>query len=159
MARPARVDMRSRKPWVLARRRLFGWKVRLLTGRARSRQVLGTSDGAQVRRQPAGTASSTRSSRTQTASKVRTVSRGVKHRASDPPGGSQQRPGRLHRSGGEEDAVARLRADVIRQSADGQPQYGAIGSPVTPRRARPLRIWATVNGLVTNRLAVKVLPC
>ena len=31
MARPARVRMRSRKPWVLARRRLFGWKVRLLT--------------------------------------------------------------------------------------------------------------------------------
>jgi len=31
MARPARVRMRSRKPWVLARRRLFGWKVRLVT--------------------------------------------------------------------------------------------------------------------------------
>jgi len=31
MARPARVRMRRRKPWVLARRRLFGWKVRLLT--------------------------------------------------------------------------------------------------------------------------------
>src|SRR5690606_12608083 len=31
MARPARVRMRSRKPWVFARRRLFGWKVRLLT--------------------------------------------------------------------------------------------------------------------------------
>ena len=31
-ARPARVRMRSRKPWVLARRRLFGWNVRLLTG-------------------------------------------------------------------------------------------------------------------------------
>ena len=31
MARPARVRIRSRKPWVLARRRLFGWKVRLLT--------------------------------------------------------------------------------------------------------------------------------
>src|SRR4051794_25523390 len=31
MARPARVCMRSRKPWVFARRRLFGWKVRLLT--------------------------------------------------------------------------------------------------------------------------------
>ena len=31
MARPARVRMRSRKPWVLARRRLLGWKVRLLT--------------------------------------------------------------------------------------------------------------------------------
>lgn len=29
MARPARVRMRSRKPWTLARRRLFGWKVRL----------------------------------------------------------------------------------------------------------------------------------
>ena len=29
--RPARVRMRSRKPWVFARRRLFGWKVRLLT--------------------------------------------------------------------------------------------------------------------------------
>jgi hypothetical protein len=25
------VRMRSRKPWVFARRRLFGWKVRLLT--------------------------------------------------------------------------------------------------------------------------------
>src|SRR2546430_17598128 len=31
-ARPALVRMRSRKPWVLARRRLFGWDVRLLTG-------------------------------------------------------------------------------------------------------------------------------
>src|SRR5665811_873320 len=31
IARPARVRMRSRKPWVLARRRLFGWKVRLVT--------------------------------------------------------------------------------------------------------------------------------
>ena len=31
IARPARVRMRSRKPCVLARRRLFGWKVRLLT--------------------------------------------------------------------------------------------------------------------------------
>ena len=31
MARPARVRMRSRKPWVFARRRLFGWNVRLLT--------------------------------------------------------------------------------------------------------------------------------
>lgn len=29
MARPARVRMRSRNPWVRARRRLFGWKVRL----------------------------------------------------------------------------------------------------------------------------------
>jgi hypothetical protein len=31
IARPARVRMRSRKPWVFARRRLFGWNVRLLT--------------------------------------------------------------------------------------------------------------------------------
>jgi hypothetical protein len=31
MARPARVRMRRRKPWVFARRRLFGWNVRLLT--------------------------------------------------------------------------------------------------------------------------------
>ena len=35
MARPARVRMRSRKPCVLARRRLFGWNVRLLTGNSR----------------------------------------------------------------------------------------------------------------------------
>jgi hypothetical protein len=34
-ARPARVRMRSRKPCVLARRRLFGWNVRLLTGGSR----------------------------------------------------------------------------------------------------------------------------
>ncbi len=31
MARPARVAIRARKPCVLARRRLLGWKVRLLT--------------------------------------------------------------------------------------------------------------------------------
>jgi hypothetical protein len=31
MARPARVRMRRRKPCVLARRRLLGWNVRLLT--------------------------------------------------------------------------------------------------------------------------------
>ena len=32
MARPARVRIRRRKPWVRLRRRLLGWKVRLLTG-------------------------------------------------------------------------------------------------------------------------------
>lgn len=32
IARPARVRIRSRNPCVFARRRLFGWKVRLLTG-------------------------------------------------------------------------------------------------------------------------------
>jgi hypothetical protein len=31
IARPARVRIRRRNPWVFARRRLFGWKVRLLT--------------------------------------------------------------------------------------------------------------------------------
>lgn len=31
IARPARVRMRRRNPWVLARRRLLGWNVRLLT--------------------------------------------------------------------------------------------------------------------------------
>ena len=37
IARPARVRIRSRKPCVLARRRLFGWKVRLLTIRLQGR--------------------------------------------------------------------------------------------------------------------------
>src|SRR4029453_19651352 len=31
MARPARVLIRKRKPWVRLRRRLLGWNVRLLT--------------------------------------------------------------------------------------------------------------------------------
>jgi len=35
IARPARVRMRSRKPWVFARRRVLGWNVRLLTGSSR----------------------------------------------------------------------------------------------------------------------------
>lgn len=35
MARPARVRIRSRNPCVLARRRLLGWNVRLLTGISR----------------------------------------------------------------------------------------------------------------------------
>jgi len=33
IARPARVRIRRRKPWVRLRRRLLGWKVRLLTGK------------------------------------------------------------------------------------------------------------------------------
>ena len=33
MERPARVDMRLRKPWVLARLRVFGWYVRFTSGR------------------------------------------------------------------------------------------------------------------------------
>jgi len=44
MARPARVRMRSRKPCVLARRRLFGWNVRLLTGAPGRDHVAGTLD-------------------------------------------------------------------------------------------------------------------
>jgi hypothetical protein len=39
MARPARVRIRSRKPCVLARRRLFGWKVRLLTVGLQNRRL------------------------------------------------------------------------------------------------------------------------
>jgi hypothetical protein len=44
--RPARVRMRSRKPWVRARRRLFGWKVRFTSGLHRRRA------GSQNRRPP-----------------------------------------------------------------------------------------------------------
>jgi len=43
MARPARLRMRSRKPCVLARRRLFGWNVRLLTGTPDSGRSGGSS--------------------------------------------------------------------------------------------------------------------
>jgi hypothetical protein len=39
IARPARVRIRSRKPCVFARRRLFGWKVRLLTSRTPSNRA------------------------------------------------------------------------------------------------------------------------
>jgi hypothetical protein len=59
MARPARVRMRRRKPWVLARRRLFGWKVRLLTlisvtGRTPVvRECLAGTAGAGRNRKPA----------------------------------------------------------------------------------------------------------
>lgn len=48
MPRPARVRIRRRKPWVRLRRRLLGWKVRLVTGKlpyssrsARTEHVLG----------------------------------------------------------------------------------------------------------------------
>jgi hypothetical protein len=44
MARPARVRMRSRNPCVLARRRLFGWNVRLLTGTPGGRVSLAGSE-------------------------------------------------------------------------------------------------------------------
>jgi hypothetical protein len=59
-ARPARVRMRSRKPCVLARRRLFGWNVRLLTGTPERILATGTrhrrADGPQIHpRLPSGT--------------------------------------------------------------------------------------------------------
>jgi len=38
IARPARVRIRSRKPWVFARRRLLGWNVRLLTSELQGHQ-------------------------------------------------------------------------------------------------------------------------
>jgi hypothetical protein len=48
IARPARVRIRSRKPCVLARRRLFGWKVRLLTGNLQGRAAAGSEIGRHV---------------------------------------------------------------------------------------------------------------
>jgi hypothetical protein len=50
MARPARVRIRSRKPWVLARRRLFGWKVRLLTRKLHAHVAKGDMRTAPVTR-------------------------------------------------------------------------------------------------------------
>jgi hypothetical protein len=59
MARPARVRMRSRKPCVLARRRLFGWNVRLLTGTPGQGSCCGharTARGSRIHhRLPSGT--------------------------------------------------------------------------------------------------------
>jgi hypothetical protein len=51
IARPARVRMRSRKPWTFARRRLLGWNVRLLT-RAPQLQVSSVYRNATSYRQP-----------------------------------------------------------------------------------------------------------
>jgi hypothetical protein len=45
MARPARVRIRNRNPWVLARRRLFGWNVRLPLLTAVVLPVLGSRYG------------------------------------------------------------------------------------------------------------------
>jgi hypothetical protein len=64
-ARPARVRMRSRKPCVFARRRLFGWNVRLLTGTPGKGSDAGTRDYRvrsrnQPRLPPGTTAFSTR---------------------------------------------------------------------------------------------------
>ncbi len=59
IARPARVRIRSRKPCVLDRRRLFGWNVRLLTeyshyttSAVHTRRWAGTRGGTPVRRLP-----------------------------------------------------------------------------------------------------------
>ena len=45
IARPARVRMRSRNPCVFARRRLFGWNVRLLTGTPGGQGEVGAATG------------------------------------------------------------------------------------------------------------------
>ena len=55
-ARPARLRIRSRKPWTLARRRLFGWNVRLLTGTpGRFESFDASMKGGHVMRRAAGT--------------------------------------------------------------------------------------------------------
>jgi hypothetical protein len=51
IARPARVRIRSRKPCVLCRRRLFGWNVRLLTSRLQDR-IRWAPTGGHLRRGP-----------------------------------------------------------------------------------------------------------
>ncbi len=48
IARPALVRMRSRKPCVLARRRLFGWNVRLLTRRLQANELAWLHSGSGV---------------------------------------------------------------------------------------------------------------
>src|SRR6266536_2366378 len=58
--------MRSRKPCVLARRRLFGWNVRLLTGDSRSGAFLpcpGRREGARAHGKPPGVAESVHGTR------------------------------------------------------------------------------------------------
>jgi hypothetical protein len=54
IARPARVRMRSRKPCVLDRRRLFGWNVRLLTRNSYDRTCGGARPPAGGRARGAG---------------------------------------------------------------------------------------------------------
>ena len=49
IARPARVRMRSRNPCVFARRRLFGWNVRLLTWDSRWTEEVGAATGPAMR--------------------------------------------------------------------------------------------------------------
>jgi hypothetical protein len=66
------VRMRSRKPWVLARRRLFGWKVRLLTTAPQQGQVRQHRRG-EVGRSPPAT---TERPRSRTRLHVATCSRG-----------------------------------------------------------------------------------
>ena len=51
-ARPARVRIRSRKPWTFARRRLFGWNVRLLTGAPDTVQKIVREDVSHQMAQP-----------------------------------------------------------------------------------------------------------
>jgi hypothetical protein len=55
IARPALVRMRSRNPCVFARRRLFGWNVRLLTGDSRYGALIAkATTGARARERTAG---------------------------------------------------------------------------------------------------------
>lgn len=51
MERPARVRIRRRNPWVRLRRRLLGWKVRLLTGSLPNVEI-GQNAGLQIQADP-----------------------------------------------------------------------------------------------------------
>ena len=108
--RPARVRMRSRKPCVFARRRLFGWKVRLLTVGLQDWSAQASGDQMCSRRGPSGPRPTTRGppdsaascdhgGRNVAAQDPVTVRIGTRHGQTRPRSRYQQVNGRRHAGG------------------------------------------------------------
>ena len=117
IARPARVRMRSRKPCVLARRRLFGWKVRF-----------DTSDSTRLVQVTAGTADSRCPFRSPVVASGATAA--AERR-------SARRAGTL--TGAERTAVPRYAAESgrsnLRRCEPGHQRAANRSPPARPRRA------------------------
>ena len=149
---PARSDMRWRKPWRLARRRLFGWYVRF-TG------VASSAARATLARRPAGEIlqGCTTTRRNPAPSGAAGNARG----SSGPAGNLRRAAGRYHTAsapmGDRSPPLTRDNKEIHRPLAPGreagatvpEPRHGGLGA-VASSGSRP--VVAATNGVVGGRL-------
>jgi hypothetical protein len=144
-ARPARVRMRSLKPCVFARRRLFGWKVRLLTGTPDTRQ--------DHRRQPSSVTTTASPTQPTPVSTDYSVNRPRDKASADALTASGQRA----TAGGVQSQTTERYADFPTQSNRSASAHRRCEAGLRPAYARPSTSQSTSQSTDTRRFP-NVLP-